>query len=228
MDIVYFCREGVNEEFRYSLRSIKNLPHDKVWVYGGCPSGIHPDTWVSIDQVGGTKWDRVKNMFREVCLNKEISEDFILMNDDFFIMEPTELPLLHREDLPNHIINIELKYGNRITPYTYRLRECLKLLRDMGKTEYSYELHIPFVFNKKKLLKLIEAYPTIHATRSLYGNYYNIGGSHCRDVKVLRGQPDWKDNWAGLFLSTDDESFDEGVGDYIRKAFPEKSEYETN
>ena len=35
-DIVYFVKDtDTNEELRYSLRSLANFPHGKVWFYGG-------------------------------------------------------------------------------------------------------------------------------------------------------------------------------------------------
>lgn len=43
-DIVYFVKESAkNEELRYSLRSLKNFPHGRVWFYGYCPSFLKPD-----------------------------------------------------------------------------------------------------------------------------------------------------------------------------------------
>lgn len=225
MDIVYFIREGQNEELRYSLRSLKNLIHDKVWIYGGCPKGIKPDRFVPVRQVGATKWDRVRNMYRMVCLNEDISEDFIMMNDDFFVMKPTAIPIAYRSSLHRHILTIEMKYGDRINPYTRNLRSILRKLDALNLDTRSYELHIPFVFNRKKLLKLITEYPDVHATRTFYGNYYRLGGIQMNDVKVLRGDTTWKDT---PFLSTDDASFNRAVGKYIKGQFPERCKYETD
>lgn len=225
MDVVYFVRDGENEELKYSLRSLKNLDHGKVWIYGGCPAGIKPDRYVPVDQVGTTKWDRVKNMYRMVCMNNEISEDFIMMNDDFFIMKPTTIPVAYRSSLHRHIITIEMKYGDRINPYTKNLRGILRMLEGLNLDTRSYELHIPFVFNREKLLTLINKYPDLHSTRTFYANYYRLGGIQMNDVKVLRGAVSWKE---GAFLSTDDDSFGELVGKHIKEQFPERCKYETD
>lgn len=225
MDVVYFVREGNNEELRYSLRSLKNLDHDKVWIYGGCPRGIKPDKHIPVRQVGATKWDRVKNMYKMVCTNKEISDNFIMMNDDFFIMKPTAVPIAYRSSLHRHILTIEMKYNDRINPYTRNLRGVLRVLEEQNLDTRSYELHIPFVFNKEKLLALIEKYPDVHATRTFYANYYHLRGVQMNDVKVLKGEKRWKD---GPFLSTDDRSFGGPVGAYIREQFPERCKYETD
>ena len=225
MDAVYFVRPGRNEELRYSLRSIKNIHPNKVWIYGSCPEWCKPDGYVHVDQVGNTKWDRVKNMYRGVCENPEISDDFILMNDDFFILKPTEIEPLYRCSLYQHIVENELAFGFRVTEYARELLGCLAVLKSLGCSTNSYELHIPIVFNKKKLLELLKKYPEVHATRSLYYNIYGMGGKRMDDVKV---------NTPGsfkrpeTFLSSSDESFDGLVGDYIKKQFQSKGKYETD
>ena len=50
-DVVYFVKDTKeNEELRYSLRTLKNFPHAKVWFYGGCPEGLKPDHHVYVKQ----------------------------------------------------------------------------------------------------------------------------------------------------------------------------------
>lgn len=225
MDVVYFIREGTNEELRYSLRSLKNLPHDKVWVYGGCPEGIKPDRHVHAPQVGLTKWDRVRNMYTKACENNEISEDFILMNDDFFIMKPTDVPVRYRCSLQHHILEMEMKFNDRITEYTKLLRQAYRFLSAAGKPALSYDLHIPMVINRKKFLDLLKKYPELHAMRTIYGNWYEIGGERMADVKVYDPQA-YVDRKA-TFLSSSDDSWPGAIGDYIKEQFPKRSEYET-
>lgn len=221
MDIVYFVRDGKNEELRYSLRSLYNLEHDKVWMYGG-PEWVRPDRLVRVAQVGATKWDKVRNMYRLACKNNEISEDFILMNDDFFIMKPTTIPTAYRATLEHHILEMEMKF-DRITPYTRLLRGVYRTLA--GKPTLSYDLHIPMVLNRKKLLYLLDKYPDCHAMRSLYGNYYEIGGVQMDDVKVYQTQGYF--DRGSTFLSSSDESWNGVVGEFIKSKFREKSRYES-
>lgn len=40
MDILYLCRPGENLELRYSLRSLRNVPHGRVWIFGDCPDWV--------------------------------------------------------------------------------------------------------------------------------------------------------------------------------------------
>jgi len=38
MDFVYICKDGVNEELKYSIRSVvESFPETNIWVVGGKP-----------------------------------------------------------------------------------------------------------------------------------------------------------------------------------------------
>ena len=227
-DIVYFVKESPqNEELRYSLRSVdRNFPHRKVWIYGGCPSDIKPDELVRVSQVGTTKWDRVRNMLRDVCLNNEITEDFVLFNDDFYVMKAVkDLTPAFRCPLYEHIVKIEMKYHNKPNEYTTELRKTTKALDNIGASVNSYELHIPMLFNRHKLLEILGAFPNLHCTRTLYGNYHNIGGAQQDDVKVYEALQPFDRNT--LFLSSDDSTFPSTeFGQFIRNKFKDKSRFE--
>ena len=224
MDVVYFIKDGIyNEEFRYSLRSVcKNLPYRRVWVFGGCPKSIVPDVRIRVDQEGKTKWDRVHGMFKLACENKDLSDNFILFNDDFFVMKPVEkLETLHRGLLEDH-----LKVLGK-GPYANMLAGIDKELKKRGKSTYSYELHIPFIFNKKKLLKLLNDNPDLRCTRTMYGNLYKIGGKRASDVKIFSAKPNF-DYKNSAFLSTDDPMVksNNDMWRFIMKQFPGQCKYE--
>ena len=108
-DIVYILKNNTgSEELRYSLRSVEqNFPHRKVWFFGGCPRDISPDVYVKIQQRGGTKWERSTNTLRIACETEDLTDDFWLFNDDFFILEPVRsLPYMVRGRLETRINEI--------------------------------------------------------------------------------------------------------------------------
>ena len=224
LDVVYFIKDGVrNEEFRYSLRSIcENMPFNRVWVFGGCPTNIVPDVRIRVAQEGKTKWDRVHAMFKLACENKELSENFILFNDDFFIMKPTDkIETYHRGLLEDHVK--VLGKG----PYATMLAGIDEELKRRKLSSYSYELHIPFIFNKKKLLKLLNDNPDLRCTRTMYGNTYKIGGERKSDVKIFSAKPEF-DYKNSDMLSTDDSviNVNNDAWRWLKKQFPKKSKYE--
>ena len=223
MDIVYFVKDTkVNEELRYSLRSLKNFPHDKVWFYGGCPTGIKPDHHVKVKQNLPNKWKNVNRMLRLACMNPLITDNFWLFNDDFFIMQPVKNPTNHYNgDLYQRIVKLEDNF-NHITEYSKLLRQCCKELESLGCDTKNYTLHVPMLFNKKKALELFSL-TDFPGFRSLYANYCEIGGTEMKDVKITSKYKEYK---SGIYLSTDERSFDGEVGKQIRSIFPDKCKYE--
>lgn len=222
-DIVYFVKDTkTNEELKYSVRSLKNFPHRKVWFYGGCPDDLKPDVHIKIEQDQPTKWQNIFKMFKLVCDNEKISKDFWLFNDDFFIMKPIEKPVnLYNGDLYKRVVTLEDTHGG-ITPYSQQLRYTLQELEALGCETKNYALHTPMLINREKgkeLCNIIDG-PMI---RCLYGNYFKIGGKEHSDVKIDRIDRLYKD---GEYLSTNDKSFSGKVGQQIKELFSDKSKYE--
>ena len=226
LDIVYFVKDKPrNEELRYSLRSVDaNMPYKRVWIFGGCPTNIVPDVRVRVDQVGKTKWDKVRNMYRMVCGNKEITDNFIMFHDDFFVMRPTDYIIpLYRCTLDEHIKILEPQGP---TAYSKLLRGCRDVIE--GDVALSYEIHTPFIFNKELLLSVLNAFPDHHAIRSIYGNLYYAGQSErSNDVKIFDSKPtfDYKNS---RFLSTDDPvtNINNDIWRWLRKQLSRTSRFE--
>lgn len=231
-DIVYFLKdEPVNEELCYSLRSVEqNFEYRQVWFYGGCPDALEPDKHVTMSQTAPSKFERVRAMLYEACKNDEITEDFWLFNDDFFIMKPVseDMPALYNKTIPERINKIEARHGGQIE-YTKRLRHLVKTLEDAGKPLLDYAVHKPMLINRKKMLEVLDKFPDEPMSRSLYGNYWQISGISKPDMKIEVARyskihvamRDWD------FLSTSDRSFKYGnVGLYLRNKFSEPSRFE--
>lgn len=222
-DIVYFVKESEsNEELRYSLRSLKNFPHHRVWFYGGCPKELKPDYHVHVIQDKDNKWKNVSTMLDMVCKNKKITKDFWLFNDDFFIMEKIEHPKnYYRGDLYKRIVQLEDKTG--LTPYSQLLRDCAKECESLGVGTKDFSLHIPLKINRTNMLCLRHM-TNFEGFRSLYGNCYIRTNCTMRDCKITSTSKEYTE---GCYLSTSDLSFEKGlVGKQIREKFPDKCEYE--
>jgi len=224
MDCVYICRPGENEELRHSIRSVvKNLPYDSVWVVGYKPSW-YSGNFMSVPNTT-TKFENIRLALKAVAENNEISDDFILMNDDFFIIKPVKsIEILHGGLLLNKINRYkELVGSNR---YVYILDKTYNFLIKNGIDEpLDYDIHTPMPMNRHKLLEVINRK---HFPRSLYGNIFNIGGKLIKDVKIYPDSSLLKSSVDEdtAYISTQDNSFDDLYNSTLSKLFDQPSQYE--
>ena len=233
-DIVYCLKETwSNEELRYSLRSVEeNWKYRNVVFAGGCPHGITPDFHLKYSQTEPTKWERVRNMLLKVCDENSLTEDFWLFNDDFYILKPVDcenMKPLCNGTIQQLIDRIEKKRGGIPSDYTARLKHMKQTLEDAGLPTVSYAVHKPMLFNRKKFKEVLKKFPNEPFFRSLYGNYWQIGGEHSPDNKLqvldYKKMDKVRKDWT--FLSSADRSFREGnVGEFIRERFNTKSRFE--
>lgn len=228
-DIVYILKNTQeNEEFRYSLRSlIKNAKnYGKVITIGGLPNKIKTDLNIPLKQVGKTKYDRVNITFKEICLNPAISDNFVLMNDDFFIMQEldiSKIPNYYRCSIKEYLEILTRDRAN--SDYSGRLAKAAMALDMLKYDTKCYELHVPILLNKHKLLEVFGVFTGYCGTRTLYGNYHKVKSKQMNDCKIFTHSDEFiKDT---PFLSTTDSSFRSGaVGEYIRSQFPDKCKFE--
>jgi len=224
--VVYICRAGRNEELRYSLRSLRNLPHGDVWVVGGRPSWyggryirVRPDS---------NKYAHNRANLKAIVESKKISERFVLFNDDFFVMKPVpRVPMLHAGPLAELVDKLEAFAP--AAKYTRMLARTLEVLRGEGIAEpLSYNLHVPMPMEKAHLA---EALRFDGSPRSLVGNLFQYGGRRTKDVKVHANEAaptasyDWKAR-RSPFLSTNDQTFREVWLENLRDTFPKASRFE--
>lgn len=232
-DVVYFVKDTErNEELKYSLRSLEqNWKYNKVWFCGGCPSDLEPDKKLRFKQKGLNKWEKVRNSLRIACENPEITEDFWLFNDDFYLLKPYKRNIKpqYNGEITDYINTIVSKHGGSHSEYTSRLLQTIKTLEKAGCTTLNYEVHKPMLINKQRAIEVMDKFPGVGGFRSLYGNYYKIGGVDNHDMKIRVLAYDKIDlvenNWG--FLSTSDKSFRDGVvGSFVREKFTERSRFE--
>ena len=229
IDVVYFVKDTPdNDELIYSVRSVvENFPYRKIWFVGGCPKGIRPDGHIRFIQNRGSKYANVRGMIELVSNCQDITEDFWLFNDDFFVMSKVAEPkTIVRESLWRTYQRLQDKYKSP-TGYAKKLKRTAVILKDINKDRLNYDAHVPMMINRDKAKTVLKIFDGTVAFRSVYGNYYQIGGVVHPDVKIIdtdeRPDPDIHN----VYLSTSDQSFYFGkAGEVIRKTFTEPSKYE--
>lgn len=226
-DIVYFYKYTKSKELQYSLRSVEaHLPHKSVWIYGDKPDNIEPDHFVDVLQTGFTAWQRTTNMLKDICLNEEITDDFWLFNDDFFILSDVKsIKPIYAGTLQDRIDEIESRHDGA-TVYTLQLKKAQRVLEADGYDTKNYAVHLPILVNKGKALETIEHYPDVPMFRSLYGNMHDIKGRDIhQDVMVIG--PHELPKEGQQFVSTSAETFrNTETGMYIQRLFTKPSRFE--
>ena len=209
MDVVYICRPGPNEELRYSIRSVeKNVPHRKIWVVGQKPDW-YTGNFIQVDS-NNSKYSNARANLDAAVKSNDISENFILMNDDFFVMRKIEkIAYFYSGTLLGKIQENQALTMPGL--YTKLLHNTYTQLVSLGiDNPLNYEMHIPMIVNKEKFKSILRFKTCLW--RSLYGNIYDVRGVERSDVKVYSpGQNSYKSyHWKNKnfpFLSTQDSSF---------------------
>lgn len=242
MDIVYFVKldpENDSEELRYSLRSLSNIPHGKVFIVGEKPDWVINVDYIPVPQ-SGSKNENVSTSLRTAVESNLISNDFILMNDDFFVMKKiAALPMLNFGYMKDIIQSYDARY-RKSTRYIEAMKSLYDALVAKGFSHpISYELHIPMAINRQRAQKVFNEARSerIYQFRSYYGNCFGIGGEAVSDVKIfidsIHNHPEFErspDTYlqSQTFLSSTGGAFKRGrAGDYIRDSFPDRSVYES-
>lgn len=239
IDIVYLVKndpENDSEELRYSLRSLSNLPHGNVFIVGEKPDWVQNVTFIPVAQ-DKTKQENVLANMIAAANDSRVSNDFILMNDDFFIMKKLpHLPNMHFGLMQDSIRAYEKRYPEG-SEYINSLKKVNDVLLERGiVAPISYELHTPMMLNRYSVLDMLSTKEQLHQMRSYYGNMYHVGGMKADDVKLFidpqHNPTVYNDNPVKymdeqILLSATGGSFKRGIaGEYIRAKFTEKSIYE--
>lgn len=198
-DIVIPYKRSTSGELAACLSLIRqNVPHRKIHIIEK-NEPYRYDYFPHINQILKLKW---------ALENLDITDDFYLFNDDFFVMKPVDsIPVYNRGMLSKQILEA------KDTPY---LKYLLQTMNYIGSHALSYELHLPMLMNSEKLAVLIDKlveiipYGKVPLIRSCYGNIYAVGGAYHHDVKHIT-------EFEGeTYLSSSEKSFAGSMGKYIR------------
>jgi hypothetical protein len=222
MDIVYVVRQGdKNETLRYSLRSLKNLPHDKVFISGYTPSWVKGVISLNRSQGGYSDLENSTLNLKGAIAQPDLSDDFILMMDDVFITRPTDVDFYYHGTLDDKIASYKSS-GNM--GQAISLVATKNWLKSRGYDGlHNFELHFPYRFNKQKLQVMFDVWdrPLLELRpRTCYGNLYNINGQEANDAKDST-------NTENSYISAGRDFDTSETGRLIRSIFTDRSPYES-
>lgn len=169
MDVVYILGSGSlanNEEIRYSVRSLEKhlLDLRNVYIIGEDPKNLPNAFHVQSSDKTKEKWKNAYLKVLRACEITELSDEFLLMNDDFFLTEDTV-----GEDFPFYAL--KGSNGGACGTNSFHVHCPMRIKKDWYKG-------MPFSCDQK----------ACHSPRSFYANFYRAPAKFIDDV-ILRVGP---------------------------------------
>ena len=183
----YYRKSGLFNELEYSIRSVKkNAPPGRYFVVGDKPRVSHEDViHIPVEPclLGNSVIERhcsdTHNKMKTMAYSEEIGDEFVLMCDDNFIMQPTTVEDLKINWAKAEVKSIDmyLKSPFRTGTLTYRKTwrasyETIKVMRDIkGEKTYDWETHTPRYIVKAKLKHIIDTINFSGSSLQVLGMY---------------------------------------------------------
>ncbi len=213
-DLVYVVRPGDNNpSLKFSLRSLANIPHNRVFVAGNCPSWVKGITAIPVRKLPN-KLNAIENNLRAALRHPELGERCVYMNDDFYIMEPIEeVPITHGGPVGNFKMRQEFKW---------RMARTVANLKQYGLNGemVTYDgVHMPLPLVTETARKVLSDMESGMLWRTWYGNVAAIGGVQVPNTKSQKGEI-----VPGPFLSTNMTTLSK-LKPYLEDVLPKGSPY---
>jgi hypothetical protein len=189
-DVVYIMDDRskrANIELMFSLRSVKQhlKNYRKIHIFGADMSQLIKSTATVKHHIippteGPNHLVKKHKLINIICQDDSVSEDFILISDDCFLLEDhdaNKLPFYYSGTLTDRFEG----YRNQNSVSLLNLRDTIKILKENNRKDKYYNTHTPLMLNKKKFLDLgkdfyLEEFEKGLLYKSLYCNYYKKRG----------------------------------------------------
>jgi hypothetical protein len=226
IDLVYPLRQGGSRlhdaELRYSLRSVEeNLHMDlgRLFLFGHKPSWLYGAVHIRMEDTGD-KANNLREKYRRMCALDELSDPFLLLDDDHLFLHPTtEVPLYTMGAL----LDLCNKYAGRV--HGRYLSAAYRQLVRKGLPLRNYQIHHSMLIHKEPLRQAIALMTSPMVMGSIYGNIVNGPTVEVeRDFRVNR-QKDWLALKDGPFVSFSPVLLPEWYA-FLKERFPQPTRYE--
>lgn len=220
--VVYpYKREGYEFELRFSLRSLVNMPHGQV-IIAGDRSRIVSDRVVQVANAQHrNRYLASTDNIVAAIERAGVSGNFILMNDDFFIMRKGKPKLYHRGRLVDY-----LQSSSHKGQYRAAIARTLEICEAHGVDEpLFYGIHAPVVMNAEKLCDLVTEFRgENYLLKTLYFNLHKQPSKLAKDVKLHGWQ--YPPPSVPVISSSDRVARDRDFRRWLALQFPKPSPYE--
>ncbi len=190
MDIVYVLKSEnfTDNELKYSLRSLEKygFNYNRIFLIGGKPSSLNYDkiSYLYFPDISNVCEFSVYMKIVFLCCKSDVSENFILFNDDYYLLKPINLsciPYYYKRQE----ISLIYRHQNTFNEMAILTR---KFLLKHNKNIFDFKPHYPIIYNKLKILELTSLYkqsfkisPLGLSLRDLYCNWFNVENKVYKD-----------------------------------------------
>lgn len=223
-DFVYILKDTpTNEELKYSIRSVEANAGgmiNRIVFVGGNPKGFKGYVYIKNEQIFNTKHKNAIMNIYAACKNKNITDNFVLMNDDFYIMKPIQDITKYYDGSMEARIK-SLPDGS----YKKQMQIYFDAIKHDEPVPLNYAVHTPMLINKRLAASMIEQCEPESNFRNLYGNLtkHITAGISLKDNKLRDQDKTWNKN--AIFASSDDDTFKRMLPT-LRSKFKNKSKWE--
>ncbi len=191
MDVVYLLDTRKQSKILpLSIKTLKNIRHRNIFIVGKKPRGVEAEE-IHFEDQQVLPIENTREKLRAIIEDERVSDDFILMNDDFLILQEYEyIPYYHQGAIKEKAVIVNDYW-----------RQPVKQLYKKFPQGKMFNVHFPIVYNKKKLARILNQ--AKGSIRTYYCNYYNIKGEQTEDYKTYQ-KSDIKKYKDAPFLSTTD------------------------
>lgn len=243
-DVVIIHKENDwDQELPYALRSLRNLPHRKVWFIGHKPAWTTNVEHLPVEDLP-RKWEDIQNKYLAfINYRGDMTSEVVQMYDDTYILDGRykhdPLPTFHWGTAAKAYtggasprrLRTENMQNRTLSTYRRTIVDAGRILQAHGvRKPLNYSLHVPFVFDRPKVPVHWHDGEVLQ-WKTMAGNTsgrhsVELGG----DVKVNRriALAEVLRRDTGLLSSLNSNFRQSGCYGLLKHLFPEPCEYETD
>lgn len=215
-----------NNELRFCLRSIeKNLRgYRNIWIVGFMPKWMRNLKHIPFKEYH-PKANNIHDKIKAACEHPEVSDEFIMFNDDYFLTcetQATTYPYCFSDDAFQEVMN-----RPKADPYR---RLVVDTINETGMKEY-YDIHCPVRIKKSVFLSMPynRNYEGGILVKSSYAKHANVHGIPTHDGiirnKMTREQIENMEVFTDC-ISIHDEAINQDFISWVQDRYPHKCSYE--
>jgi len=187
-----------DNEIRYSLRSVAKFMPDirRVFLVGRWPKAGIQDRFpfdlvhIPARDLNGCKEVNIKDKLLLACRHPDVSDKFLLWNDDYFLLQPCSSAW---QDWPNYAEGtLEGRLRTRISRDIYwkSMDATRRALNQRALRTHYFDVHCPIVYDKALFPQVMARYapewdrPEGLVIKSLYGNALKLKPTPFKDLKI--------------------------------------------